>query len=79
MKGRVLIAAGFAILAFVARPLPAFVLPAAWADWWFWLVVGDPSNGMAFAHAAYWLFIQVPIFTPVGIGLVAWGMKELRK
>lgn len=79
MKGWAIIAVGVAVLAFVARPLPAFFMPAMLADWWLRLVVGDPSGGMATAYAMRWMFIEVPIFTPIGIGLIACGVKEVRK
>lgn len=77
--GWAMIALGVAILAFAARPLPAFVLPADWADWWFRLVMGDPSNGMGFARVAQWLFIEVPIGTLGGLVFLASGVMEVRK
>ena len=78
-NGWAMIAAGVAVLAYAARPLPAFVLPTDWADWWFRAVVGDTANGMALANAAFWLFIEVPILTPFGIVLVWLGTMEVRK
>jgi hypothetical protein len=55
------IAAGVAALTYVARLLPAFVLPKEWGMRWFRLVVGDPSGGMGFAYVAQWLFFEVPL------------------
>jgi hypothetical protein len=55
------ISAVVAAVAYVARFLPAFVLPKELGMWWFRLVVGDPSGGMGFAYVVQWLFFEVPL------------------
>lgn len=78
---KALIVIGVAVLAYVARMLPVFVLPKELGMWWFRLVVGDPSGGMGFAYVAQWLFFELPLLGLAGLTLILLGLTgtETRK
>lgn len=73
---RIVLAVGVVILTFVARVLPAFVLPVEWSNWWLATFVGDQSEGMSTAYAAEWILIEIPILVPIGLACVWFGGKR---
>ena len=76
---KALIVIGVAVLAYVARMLPVFVLPKESAEWWFRMVFGDPSGGMGFAYVAQWLFMEVPLLGLAGLTLILLGTLGTEK
>ena len=80
-KARLNVAAGVAVLLWIARPLPAI-----WAHklgheglavWWLTLISPTlEGHGLTMTSPLVWMFLEVPAGLVIGFGLISKGLRR---
>ena len=78
------IAAGIAVLLWVARPVPGIIAyrldSQEWMLWWMKIIAPTlAGGGLTMTSPLWWMMLEVPIGCMVGAGMIVDGLKGKTK